>query len=202
MSAYMEKRRSYGAGTACPVFLQSGVVLPVSLFILLAATLLTLAMIKANLATLGVGGASEIAAEALANADVKLNTFLSLNPANIDVGEQATREHFKADPRYGNMTSYCNLALAVGDEANGQYDCRYPNFYNLPSPNHARDMPKPRFSGCGKPPRATGRSMSDVETSVYYHQITAPVVNDGFGRAETGGGVGVRQAEIPKCPNE
>ncbi len=64
---------------------QAGIVLPVALFMLLAATILTLALVKANLASLRIGGASVVAAETQANAELALNNFFSLNGTGTGV---------------------------------------------------------------------------------------------------------------------
>ena len=119
---------------------EAGIVLPVALFLLVAATLLTLALVKANMVSLRVGGASVLAAEAQADSERGLNNFLinnaviegplskrvidtgvvfidSGNPADTDVSVIA-RNCSKNAPRSRKPTQY-GAATTAGNGVGG-----------------------------------------------------------------------------------
>lgn len=152
---------------ACPnplpqVGRQAGVVLPVALFILVIATLLTLGLVKANLISLRIGGASVIGAEAMAAAELKLNNFLRLNPFNSQNASSFQNEvagdaasYFQAADAY-----FLDAAIPECSDADNpigsrtQFDCRP---HNAP--------PDPRRIACGPAPYGSG----DDTGIPYYH---------------------------------
>ncbi len=181
---------------ACPnplpqVGRQAGVVLPVALFILVIATLLTLGLVKANLISLRIGGASVIGAEAMAAAELKLNNFLRLNPFNSQNASSFQNEvagdaasYFQAADAY-----FLDAAIPECSDADNpigsrtQFDCRP---HNAP--------PDPRRIACGPAPYGSG---DDTGIPYYHFQVTAGAADaSGLGGfARIGAGVSVRRLQ-------
>ena len=156
---------------------QSGIVLPVALFMLVAATLLTLALVKANMISLRVGGASVIAAETQAAAELQLSNFFSLNLI------------VSPDQKYFEHWSRCSV---TGDDPAVDktiFDCR------------PRTTPpvtlKVQPVGCYGPPRSEKPSSNEIRFN--YQNVMTEARNDAYGsRAELGAGVST-MIPNPKC---
>lgn len=154
---------------------QAGIVLPVALFMLLAATILTLALVKANLVSLRIGGASVVAAETQATAEVALNNFFSLNGTGTD-----------ADPfreRLGTAVVYNTAAPANTTVSVIPRNC---------SPNAQRSEAPTQKKGSG-----TGQK---VPLAFNLHQVRSVVDDPSFGsHAEVNVGI-VSPVPDPDCP--
>lgn len=149
---------------------QSGIVLPVSLFMLLAATLMTLALVKANMISLRVGGVSVIAAETQAAAEVQLSSFFNVN--SIALPDQKYYEHWSRCSAKGN-----NVEAADGKF----FDCRDRTVGTTTVEVDVQAL------GVTNPPRSETPSSS--EFCFNYHNIGSQAVDSTYGsRAEVGTG--------------
>lgn len=161
---------------------QAGIVLPVALFALFAATILTLAFVKANTISLRVGGASVVTAETQAAAELQLSHFFTRNPPDPD------------DGRWSRNGTPCDTPPGIGGPT--AFDCNPIAGASLP-PGVVAAIPTPRYIDCGNPPR------SDMPNSFRYkfnyYQIATSTENAAFGsRAGVNGGV-ARLIVVP-CP--
>lgn len=155
---------------------QSGFVLPVALFVLVAATILTLGLIKTNMISLRIGGASVVAQEAQTSAELLLSNFFTRNPLD------------SADGKYER--GYTPCAGSAEAPANDQFDCRQITdgaSGRLPK-NTVATAPDVQRIGCGEAPRSNRPSQKG--TMFNYNQVVTEVTNDFYGsRAEVGMGV-------------
>ena len=171
---------------------QAGVVLPVALFMLVIATLLTLGLVKANLISLRIGGASVIGAEAMAAAELKLNNFFRLNPFNSQIAASTENEVAGSAASYHQAADayFLNAAIPECSDADHpvgsrtQFDCR---------PHSA--PPDPRRIVCGPAPYGSG---DDTGIPYYHFQVTAGAAeSSGLGGfARVGAGVSVRRLQM------
>ncbi|MER2513235.1 MAG: hypothetical protein ABTQ25_12615 [Nitrosomonas ureae] len=162
---------------------QSGFILPVALFLLVAATILTLAMVKTNIISLRVGGASVITEEAQATAELLLGNFFVRNPLDA------------ADGKYGRGYTSCN---STGDDLTdgSVFDCRPITSSKLPAHTSAK-TPDVQRIGCGTGPRSSNPTQSSAKFN--YNQIATGVANDFYGsRAIVG--MGVAKLVFSVCP--
>jgi Tfp pilus assembly protein PilV len=155
---------------------QKGFVLPVALFVLVAATILTLAMVKMNMVSLRVGGASVVAQEAQTSAELLLSNFFTRNP--IDA----------VDGKYER--GYTPCAASNVAPTTEQFDCRQITdgaSGNLPK-NTIASPPAVQRIGCTEGPRSNRPSQKG--TMFNYNQVATEVTNDFYGsRAQVGMGV-------------
>lgn len=155
---------------------QSGIVLPVALFVLVAATILTLALVKTNMISLRIGGASVVTQEAQTSAELLLSNFFTRNPINA------------ADGKYER--GYTPCAPSTDAPATDQFDCRQITdgaSGRLPK-NTVASAPTVQRTGCGEAPRSS--KPSQAGTKFNYNQVATGVTNDFYGsRAEVGMGV-------------
>jgi len=159
---------------------EAGIVLPVALFALLAATILTLAFVKANMISLRVGGASVVTAETQSAAELQLSNFFTRNPFDAN------------DGRYSQANALCGTSIPAGTSTT--FDCTSATS-QLP-PNAVAAAPVVQRLGCGKAPRSD--RPFDSNTHFNYHQVATGVSNDAYGsRAEVDAGVATL---IPVCP--
>ena len=150
--------------------IESGFVLPVALFALVAATILTLALVKMNMISLRIGGASVIAQEAQSSAEMLLSNFFTRNPLDPAV----------PDSKY--IQGYTPCGVAVDD-----FDCSQISSANLPAHTVA-NAPIIQRIGCGAGPRS--EKPTQAGTKFNYNHITTSVDNTFYGsRAEVAMGV-------------
>jgi Tfp pilus assembly protein PilX len=153
---------------------QTGFVLPVALFMLVAATILTLGMVKTNIISLRIGGASVITQETQATAELLLGNFFVRNPLDA------------TDGKYDRGYTPCN---AAGDNlTNGSvFDCRPIVTANLPA-NTTPTTPEIQRNGCGSGPRSS--TPTQAGSKFNYNQVATGVTNNFYGsRAQVGMGV-------------
>lgn len=137
---------------------QDGVVLPVALFMLLAATILTLALVKANLVSLRVGGASVVAAETQANAELALSNFFSLNGTGTD-----------ADP----------FRKRIGEATDADYNLNAPSHTTITVAARACSPNPPRSSSPTQ--KAGSGANTKVPLAYNLHQVRSVVDDQAFG---------------------
>ena len=168
-----------------PVARQAGVVLPVALFVLVAATLLALAFVRANLITLRVGGASVIAAEAQAIAEMNQNTFLLAN--RLD-NPQESPFHLP----FGGLAGVFAV-FATNDSAPGENPVRNTVVSSVFCTKNAPPSEKPsQFGGSG--------GMQKALLAFNAHQVRSSVDDSAFGsHAEVNTGVTTMVADSG-CP--
>ena len=153
---------------------QAGLVLPVALFMLVAATILTLSLVKANMISLRVGGASVVAAETQAASELQLSDFFSRNP--IGSGSAAYAR------------SYDGTCTDVG------FDCTAITVHG----GSTTSAPVAQRLHCDSPPRSSKPWGS--ETRFNYHLVTTEAANSALGsHAEVAAGVATLLGD-PKCP--
>lgn len=161
---------------------QAGIVLPVALFALFAATILTLAFVKANMISLRVGGASVVTAETQAAAELQLSHFFTRNPPDPD------------DGRWSRNGTPCDPLPGTGGPT--AFDCNPIAGASLP-PGVVAATPTPRYIDCGNPPRS--ENANSYKYKFNYYQIATATENAAFGsRAGVNGGV-ARLIVVP-CP--
>ena len=153
---------------------QKGFVLPVALFVLVAATILTLAMVKMNMVSLRVGGASVVAQEAQTSAELLLSNFFTRNPIDAAGG------------KYERGYTPCAASAPTTE----QFDCRQITdgaSGRLPK-NTVAVLPTVQRIGCTEGPRSNRPSQKG--TMFNYNQVATEVTNDFYGsRAQVGMGV-------------
>ena len=155
---------------------QSGLILPIALFVLVAATILTLAMVKTNMISLRMGGTSVIAQETQAAAELVLSNFFTRNPPAVE------------DGKYERAYTPCHTAADNPDVDKTVFDCRLISNSRLPA-NTVPTPPDVRRIGCGMAPRSN--SPTQVDARFNYNQIETRVENSFYGsRAAVGTGVG------------
>lgn len=126
---------------------QNGVVLPVALFLLLGATLLTIGMVRSNTLSLKIGGSSVIATETQAVAEWGGGQFLGANPIN----------HTVMQGRYmrNNTQSRCGTAAELAGDSSLFFDCKKPlSGHGLPTGITLADF-NPQRLDCSPPPRSS-----------------------------------------------
>lgn len=154
---------------------QRGIVLPVALFVLVAATLLTVALVKNGMVTLRVGGASVIAQEAQASAELLLSNFFTRNPLTAQ------------NNKY--IQAYTPCSVSGDDPATNTniFDCRQIGATNLPAHTTA-NAPVVQRIGCGAGPRSNAPTQAG--TRFNYNVVETSVENEFYGsRAAVGMGV-------------
>lgn len=150
---------------------QSGIVLPVSLFMLLAATLMTLALVKANMISLRVGGVSVVAAETQAAAEVQLTSFFNVNPL--------------ASPGQKYFEHWSRCSFDNTEAADGRFfDCRSRTVGTTTVTVDAQAL------GVTNPPRS--ETPTGYEFCFNYHDFGSHAVDATFGsRAGVGSGASI-----------
>lgn len=172
------------AASVHPRRAQSGIVLPVALFALFAATILTLAFVKATTISLRVGGASVVTAETQAAAELQLSHFFARNPTDPD------------DGRWSRFGTPCDTPPGTGGPT--LFDCNPIAGASLP-PGAVADPPAVRYLDCGNPPRSGSPTQNSSKIRFNYYQTTTNVNNDTYGsRAGVNGGVA--KLIVVKCP--
>ena len=153
---------------------QSGIVLPVALFALLAATILSLALVKTNMISLRIGGASVIAQEAQSAAELMLSNFVTRNPLDTS-------------PGYERGYTPCSTTGDSPATDKTVFDCRQIDASRLPANTTARE-PIVQRTGCGPGPRSSMPTQSTSKSN--YYQIATEVENTFYGsHAQVGMGV-------------
>jgi len=139
---------------------------------LLAATLMTLALVKANMISLRVGGVSMVAAETQAAAELQLSSFFSLNPTST------------ADQKYYDHWSRCSVAADNPLVDKTIFDCR---------PRVTPDVTVTTMLqpvGSYRPP--VSENPSDFNICFNYFNAMSVASNSNFGsRAEYGAGISI-----------
>lgn len=97
---------------------ERGIVLPVALFLLVGATLLTLGLIRSNVISLKIGGASVVASETQAAAEWALGNFFGRNPVITDIGRGRYQR--------SNTESRCGTAAEILADGSKFFDCDRP----------------------------------------------------------------------------
>jgi len=144
------------------------------LFALVAATILTLALVKMNMISLRIGGASVIAQEAQSSAEMLLSNFFTRNPLDPSA----------SDSKYIQGYTPCGVA---GDDPATVFDCVQILNANLPANTVANDPVVQRI-GCGAGPRS--EKPTQAGTKFNYNHISTSVDNTFYGsRAEVAMGV-------------
>ena len=161
---------------------QSGMVLPVALFALLAATILSLALVKTNMISLRIGGASVITQEAQNAAELMLSNFVTRNPLD-------------SSPGYERAYTPCSVAGDSPATNKNVFDCRQIEASRLPANTTASD-PIVQRTGCGAGPRSNKPTQAGSKFN--YYQIATGVENTFYGsRAQVGMGVARMVVECP-----
>lgn len=178
-----KKHHGFSAAAQVTARHQRGMVLPVALVALLAATMLTLAFVRSNMTSLKIGGASVVTAETRNAADLVLSGFFgnshnSLIEANVAL--------------YAKGYTPCETTSSIGADV---FDCRKIDNSHLPSSTTANPIAVQR-DACTSPPRSDKPSSTQYRSN-YNHLVTG-VQNAQFGSfAEVGSGVGVFAIQCP-----
>lgn len=155
---------------------QSGIILPIALFVLVAATILTLALVKTNMISLRIGGTSVIAQEAQTSAELLLSNFFTRNPTAVE------------DGKYERPYTPCSTGADNPDTDKTVFDCRQISNSSLPA-HTVPTTPDVQRIGCGMAPRSN--RPTQVEARFNYNQVVTGVDNTFYGsRAAVGTGVG------------
>src|SRR5574343_521504 len=169
---------------------EQGIILPFALFILLAATMLTLGLIRANIMSLKVGGASVMAVETQLAAEVVLGNFFVRNPDSYDPANPTTMGRYMRN----NADSRCGTTTELAANSSLYFDCNTPTA-TLPTGASATAM-SPQRIGCGLPQRTS--SPSSMDTRWNYLVFDSQVTNTTFGsEGQAGSG---RGALVAGCP--
>lgn len=162
---------------------QSGIVLPFALFALLAATILSLALVKSNLMSVRIGGSSVISQEAQSSAELLLSNFLTRNPLE------------DPDAKYTGKYTPCSQSGDNPVTDKTIFDCRQINKTRLPTGTEPQDPAVQRL-GCGQPPRTN--KPTEITMGYNYNQIATAVDNTMYGsHAEVG--LGVAKLDALNC---
>lgn len=173
----------------------AGFILPVALFILVAATMLTLSLVKTNMSSLRIGGASVIAKEAQTSAELILANFFTRNP--IVTRDPATGKELPDAGRYERGNTPCSVTADDPDADSTIFDCRSIASARLPA--HTTQVfwapgvntPEVQRIGCGMAPRSDNPTQNDGKIKFNNNMIVTRVENTFYGsRATVGTGVG------------
>lgn len=166
-----------------PLGRERGVVLPVALFILVAATLLTLGLIRSNVMALKIGGVSVVGTENETAAELLLSNFFAQNSLT-----DANRKQ-----RYMQATANCGTAAQIA--ANTALDCTQIGSSRLPA-GVTPATPVTQRIGCAPPPRTSSPTQAGTEFNNVL--IETGVTNALYGsQAQVGAGVA---AFVLTCP--
>lgn len=176
---------------------QRGIVLPVALITMVAATLLALGFMRMNALSLRIGGASVVAEETQTAAELLLGGFFSRNPV------------VATDARIGRYTlddARCGTTAELTANANRTdvFDCRQISdsklVTNLTTSGAASaSAPVVQRIGCGSGPRSSTPTQAGAR--FYYYDASASVVNSFFGsRADVGAGIANLVVAGLNCP--
>lgn len=174
---------------------ERGIVLPVALFLLVGATLLTLGLIRSNVISLKIGGASVVASETQAVAEWALGNFFGKNPVDSDLGRGRYQR--------SNADSRCGTSAELSDDPSKFFDCDRPG-----GDDGSRDdgLPKgvrvaefsPQRIDCGPPVRS--QKVYQANTVFNNVLIEGRATNRWFG-SEGRVGAGV-VALVTICPQD
>lgn len=169
---------------------ERGIVLPVALFLLVGATLLTLGLIRSNVISLKIGGASVVASETQAAAEWVLGNFFGRNPVDTDVGRGRYQR--------SNTESRCGTSAEISADPSKYFDCTKPtNSDGLPNGVSVSDL-SPQRIDCGPPVRS--QKVYQANTVFNNVLIEGRATNTWFG-SEGRVGAGV-VALVTICPQD
>lgn len=173
---------------------QSGIVLPIALFVLVAATILTLALVKTNMISLRIGGASVIARETTTTAELLQTGFQRRNP--LIIFNPVTGKEVKPDDgKYDRGYTPCSTIAEDPVTDRTIFDCRSIASTKLPAHTTEAEWapgvttPEIQRVGCGSAPR-TGQATQIGGVTFNNSQIVTRVENTFYGSwAAAGEGV-------------
>lgn len=178
---------------------ERGIVLPVALFLLVGATLLTLGLIRSNVISLKIGGASVVASETQAAAEWVLGNFFGRNPVDTDVG-RGRYQRSNSESRCLSETELSTVSSKPLDDPlrSRYFDCTKPtNSDGLPSGVTVSDL-SPQRIDCGPPVRS--QKVYQANTVFNNVLIEGRATNTWFG-SEGRVGAGV-VALVTICPQD
>lgn len=171
---------------------QSGIVLPIALFVLVAATILTLALVKTNMISLRIGGASVIARETQTTAELLQTAFDRRNPL---VTLDAAGKELPDRGNYGQGYTPCNAVAENPAVVTTVFDCRTIAAAKLPANTTEAawapgvTTPEIQRVGCSDAPRS-GQPTQKGGVAFNNNQIVVQVENTFYGSwAAAGDGV-------------
>jgi hypothetical protein len=180
---------------------QSGVILPVALFVLVAATILTLGLVKTNMSSLRVGGASVVGQETQGSAELLSSNFRTRNP--VVTVDPLTLKELPDEGRYERGFTPCST-LADLLPFTTIFDCRSINPSRLPA--HTQQVetapgvrtPDVQRIGCAPPPRSSTPTENNGLIKFNHNQILSRVENTFYG-SQGAAGIGVGKL-VMQCP--
>ena len=200
-SAANASSRIHPANVSASHTRQSGVILPVALFVLVAATILTLGLVKTNMSSLRVGGASVVGQETQGSAELLSSNFRTRNP--IVTIDPLTLKELPDEGRYERGFTPCSTLTDLLPFTT-IFDCRSIKSTRLPAHTEQVEWavgvktPQVQRIGCAPPPRSSTPTENNGTIKFNHNQIENRVENAFYG-SQGAAGIGVGKL-VMQCP--